>query len=554
MKNIKNKKRTIMIIIIIAAVAAILFYSRIKTNKVSETEPTVVTEEVTRTTLTSSIAATGTIKSKVVTDVTTSDFGETGLKVTGVNVTVGDVASEGDVLCTFDVSDAKDQLTDLKEAQAKEEATEAASKKSAQRAYNSAISSKNTQLEAAQAEIDVAASAVNEAQTALDSLPSEIQEAKSAVTDAENEVYEAEGALASAQNKINELSGEGSTASAEELKAAEDTLAAAQAELKATQKVLSDAEEMYESLTGPQQGQTRKDALNSAEAAYRQAKAEYQTANDAADEAIASAKDALDSANLGSGGSDNSAKAQIRSLQATIDGESLKSPVSGTVTAVNVKKDSTYTGGIVVTIQDTSNLYVEAGIKQADIPDVKEGMEVLIKTDATGEEELKGKVVRVAPTAGTGSSSMTDSTDELSSSMVSSGSGNSYLVEIDLLGQNERLRIDMSAKLSLIKEQKKNVLVVPYDALFTDENGDKTLHVLSNELSSGEADLSITEEPSESDEDMGEYTEIKVETGMESGYYIEILPTPGIEKGTLIIMPSADDSSLDEMDPAGGLG
>ena len=115
--------------------------------------PTVTTDQVSRKTLTSSIAATGTIKSKTVTDVTAAGVGETGLKVTGVNVKVGDVVSEGDVLCTFDVSSAKEQLADVKEAQAKAEAAEAQGIKSAQRAYDQAVSSKDTQLEAAQAEM-----------------------------------------------------------------------------------------------------------------------------------------------------------------------------------------------------------------------------------------------------------------------------------------------------------------------------------------------------------------------------------------------------------------
>ena len=125
----------------------------------------------------------------------------------------------------------------------------------------------------------------------------------------------------------------------------------------------------------------------------------------------------------------------------------------------------------------------------------------------------------------------------------------------------------MTAKLSLIKEQKKNILVVPYDAIFTDENGNKTLHVVSgpdaseglsggNEegLSGGsEAGLSAAEE-SAGQEGASCYTEVPVETGMESGYYVEILPTPGIENGTVIELPMADENTLDEMDPAGGLG
>lgn len=534
-KKGKKKKRILIIVIIAAAaVAAAGGYYKHQMDMAASVMPMVQTDQVTRKTLTSSIAATGTIKSKTVTDVSAGGVSETGLKVTGVNVKVGDVVAEGDVLCTFDVSSAKEQLADVKDAQAKAEAAEAAGRKSAKRAYDSAVSSKSTALEAAQAEIDAAKAGLAAAETELKEYPDDVAMARKDAAEAQVSLDEANAALAALKNSAE--------AKAEEIEAAED-------DVKKLTTAKKTAEDIVSELTDPKYEQTLKDAVTAAEAAVRQANAAYQQAAESADEAIASAKDALDSASLGSdSGSDSSTKAQIRSLQEAIDGESLKSPVAGTVTAVNVKPDGTYAGGAVVTIQDTESLYVEASIKEADIPDVKEGMEVLVKTDATGDEELKGKVISVAPTSGSGSAVSAADVESLASSGSSSG-GSGYLVEIDLLQKNERLRIDMTAKLSLIKEQKKNVLVVPYDAIFTDEDGNKTLHVLSG----GSAADDLSAEP-ELPDGTEEFKEVKVQTGMESGYYVEILPTPGIENGTVIEMPVGDENSLNEMDPAGGLG
>ncbi len=517
----KKKKKIIITIVVIAAAAVVAFagWHAHQKKQIESIMPTVTTDQVSRKTLTSSIAATGTIKSKVVTDVTAGGVGETGLKVTGVNVKVGDVVSEGDVLCTFDVSSAKEQLADVKEAQAKAEAAEAQGIKSAQRAYDQAVASKGTQLEAAQAEIDAAAAGVNTAKAEYEALDGERKAALEAISQAND-------ALTKAKESGDETA------------------------IKEAQKAVEAAEAESDRLNSSEYEQTLKDAVTSAEAAYRQACAAYQTTSDSADEAIASAKDALDSANLGAGGEDNSTKAQIRSLQEAIDGESLKAPVSGTVTAVNVAADGIYTGGVVVTIQDTEHLYVEASIKETDIPDVKEGMEVLIKTEATGDVELTGKVTSVAPTAGSESASAASAMEGLNTTTASS-SGSGYQVEIDLLEANERLRIDMTAKLSLIKEQKKNILVVPYDAIFTDENGNKTLHVVPG--TNTDDGVSAVPEMTGT-ENVDDYTEIKVETGMESGYYVEILPTPGIENGTVILLPQTGTDGLDEMDPAGGLG
>ena len=119
---------------------------------------------------------------------------ESGLKVTGVNVKVGDVVAEGDVLCTFDVSNAKEQLADVKDAQAKAEAAEAAGRKSAQRAYDNAVSSKNSSLEAAQAEIDAAKVQLDAANAALDEYPSDVETARQEVNEAKTALNEAQAA------------------------------------------------------------------------------------------------------------------------------------------------------------------------------------------------------------------------------------------------------------------------------------------------------------------------------------------------------------------------
>lgn len=70
----------------------------------------------------------------------------------------------------------------------------------------------------------------------------------------------------------------------------------------------------------------------------------------------------------------------------------LKAPISGVITAVNAKAGDTYNGGALFTIEDVSAYEVSAEIDEYDIGKIREGQTVVIKTNGTGDEELKGTV------------------------------------------------------------------------------------------------------------------------------------------------------------------
>jgi len=193
----------------------------------------------------------------------------------------------------------------------------------------------------------------------------------------------------------------------------------------------------------------------------------------------------------------------------------VKAPISGTVTALNFDAGDTYIqGSPIVTIQDCSAFEVEAYIGEYDISDIEKGQRVLIKTDATGDEELEGTVVFVSPTAAT---SMT--------------SGDvTYLIRISVDTPNERLRLDMSASLSIIIEQHENALTVPYNAVQEDEQGNTYVEVM---------------------EEDGTTTKVPVTVVLESNYYTEI-KSDALTEGQKVRVVNADSNGL--FDLLGGRG
>jgi len=190
-------------------------------------------------------------------------------------------------------------------------------------------------------------------------------------------------------------------------------------------------------------------------------------------------------------------------------------PISGIVTAVNFDEGDSYMqGSPIITIQDCSSFEVSAYIGEYDISDIAKGQKVLIKTDATGDTELEGTVVFVSPTAAT----------SLTSGDVT------YLIRISVDTPNDRLRLDMSASLSIIIEQHENALTVPYNAVQEDEQGNTYVEIM---------------------EEDGTTTKVPVTVVLESNYYTEI-KADALTDGQKVRVINADSNGL--FDLLGGRG
>ena len=142
------------------------------------------------------------------------------------------------------------------------------------------------------------------------------------------------------------------------------------------------------------------------------------------------------------------------------------------------------------------------------------GQKVLIKTDATGEEELQGTVAKVSPVA-TASAASTDVT---------------YTVRISIDTPNDRLRLDMTASLSIIVTEHENALTVPYNAIQTDEDGKAFVEIPGAD--------GITNEK--------KYITIV----MESNYYTEIADGD-LEEGTEVIVIDSGNDYLQYFEEGG---
>ena len=491
------------VVLVIVGGIAMLVRSVIKTAESTMamlTEPNIV--EMERRTLVSSISATGTIvscKSKAVTAKVS------GVDITDVFVEIGDYVAEGDIICQLDTTDLSEDLSDAKTA------------------LNNSIKKSNMDLQTAQKNLEEAQedreihNARNEQSVinawddyedqceVIDGLKKErdgftntlnankktIEEKTAEKTNTET-VSPGDASISTLETEIADLKAECDQLNAK--------IATQNAEIEAQQKVADTLFQAY---------------IKSAEV-----KADGERSYDSS---VESRQTSLEASKLNASTTGKTEKDQIAKLEDQIEACVVKAPFAGVVTSVNVEAGDTYTGTAIVTIEDDSAYEIETQIDEYDIGKIALGQRVVVKTNATGDEELEGTVIQIAPRATKGSSGVT------------------YTVTISLDTKHEMIRLDMTAKLSIILSEKANVLTVPYDAVVEDEEGKFYIEVMpeeGEEVLVEETPVPATPDPTDLEAmlNAGNYKRIYVTKGIESDYYIEVI-SDELKEGMEVVVP-----------------
>jgi len=544
----KHKKLMILVLVLALLLTAFLVIrSKAKQAMAALTELTEETAFVERRSIQSSISSTGEIISDNTRNIAAT---LTGYEVLTVNVAVGDIVSEGDVLCVFDTEDLEESLEDAEDALSAARTQSKVAVNNAERALEMAIETKNYQIETAARNIINAHNGYEKASDSYDDVRDSLNEMEEKLAGINRELNEieqkpeykavkdAEKKYQAALDELNEYvpvpdistdgTGEGTGAGEEgtgegtgteptvdpkkaELQLAVENAQAALSSAKATSDALG-LDSQYAALKEAQAEmkaacKNLESSLNTAENAVDSAWLAVQNAQAAYDYTVASqessfrgSKDALKSAEAGAGVATIQQESSVDSLNKQIEKGAVTADIGGTVTAVNIKEGERYAGGAIVTIQDTGALVVSAEIDEYDIADVKIGMKAVFKTDSTRDEQLTGEVIFISPTP-------------------TMGSDVTYQVKVRIDSDTSRLRIGMNAKLNIILEETADVLTVPYDAIQQDEKGDDVIYAVEHTENGGVIK-----------------TAIPVTVGVEGDYYVEV--SGDIKEGMEISLPT----------------
>ncbi|MEG1800412.1 MAG: HlyD family efflux transporter periplasmic adaptor subunit, partial [Oscillospiraceae bacterium] len=196
----------------------------------------------------------------------------------------------------------------------------------------------------------------------------------------------------------------------------------------------------------------------------------------------------------------------------------IKSESNGVITAINAVVGSAMgqsanagTGPLAV-IQDTDNLVISTSFKEYDIPNIKIGQKVSIKSDATGDKAISGTVSQISLTA---------------NASQNGGNDVSFPAEIQVETPDSGLLVGMNAKANVILSQKDNIFVVPADAIGTNEKGEQVVYVKNGEI----------------------FEPVVVTTGEKNDFYTEIISTK-LSVGT-IVRSNADEAAAGMMSGGG---
>ena len=219
-------------------------------------------------------------------------------------------------------------------------------------------------------------------------------------------------------------------------------------------------------------------------------------------------------------------RALLNSTKVDLEYTTIYSPVDGIVISRNCDVGQTVvstfqTPDLFLIAQDLTKMQVEAYVDEADIGKIQAGQEVLFTVDAFPERTFSGKVsqVRFAP--------------KQEQNVVT------YATVIEVANPDLVLRPGMTATVSIIANEKKDVLRLPNIALrFKANPADKHLYHYDGEKdkdSGDEEELLNLQQSLWIINDSGQVKHIPIKAGISDGRYTEVL-NGSIDKGEKVIV------------------
>jgi multidrug efflux pump subunit AcrA (membrane-fusion protein) len=264
------------------------------------------------------------------------------------------------------------------------------------------------------------------------------------------QVEQAKASLQIAQANLEEtLNG----AKEEEILQLEAELASAKAAYQQAQKNYQRQKDLFEQRVVSSQ------TLEEAENDYITAKSQYQSAkyslkltkDGATQEEIKALKGAV-----------TQGEASLKAAKLDLSNTLITAPIDGIVSSVDIEKgEVVFTNSEIMTISNIDTVKLITYISQSNINKIKIGEEVQVDFKVL-QKSFIGEIKNISPVA--------DSTKK------------SYPVEISINNQNNIIKAGMYAKVTLQTDQVKEAIIIPQNAVLTEDNGNKYVYIVENDI------------------------------------------------------------------------
>jgi HlyD family secretion protein len=199
------------------------------------------------------------------------------------------------------------------------------------------------------------------------------------------------------------------------------------------------------------------------------------------------------------------AKAALENAQENLNYATITSPIDGEVLSKDVEVGDAVSSilvlgsqaTLVMTLGDTSEVYVKGKVDESDIGRVFLGQNARIVVESFKDKTFQGKVTKIAPLG------------------VEKDNVTTFEVRVSIQNSTGELRANMSANAEIILEEKKGVLVAPEGALVFDKDKNASVEIPDPKADTGRK-------------------KVAVKVGISNGVKAEILS--GLDQGQKVIL------------------
>ena len=152
-------------------------------------------------------------------------------------------------------------------------------------------------------------------------------------------------------------------------------------------------------------------------------------------------------------------------------------------------------GTVIMTLADLEKMVVNTRINEIDISKIHQNQVVRIQVDAYPYEKYSGMITKIAAMA------------------VDYNNVKVFPIEITISEVDSKLKPGMTANVTIIGEEKEDILVLPIRAIFTDENGQDIVYKVENDSISGSVPIKTG---------INNFQQVEIVDGLEEGMEIAL--------------------------------
>jgi len=175
------------------------------------------------------------------------------------------------------------------------------------------------------------------------------------------------------------------------------------------------------------------------------------------------------------------AQASLRQLEEQLSYTIITAPMDGTVLSRDVEVGDAVssilvlgsTATLVMTVGDTTKVYVQGKVDESDIGKVYLGQVARIKVESFKDKTFYGKVTKIAPLG------------------VEKDNVTTFEVRVSIDNPGGELKTNMTANAEIILDEHKNVLTVPEQAVMYDKNRNASVEVPDPKQKNGRRKVAI---------------------------------------------------------------